>query len=95
MGTFGLSKGALGDPGGGEVEDKTGGEELNGDRGAQNKPKQNKQEQKRKRRDRKGTLEAFRSLMLAPPGLKYKFYLHNSNVFACPPWVLGGAPGRV
>ena len=39
MDSFGLSYGVLGDPGGGEVESKTGDEELNGDRGAHNKPK--------------------------------------------------------
>ena len=50
MDTFGLSKGALGDPGGGEVEAKTGGEELSGDRGAhqQNKNKTSEADEEKK-----------------------------------------------
>ena len=49
------------------MEAKTGGEDLNGVRGAHKKQKQNEQEQTRKRRVPKGTPEALRSLIWAVP----------------------------
>ena len=57
----------LGGTWGGEVEAKTGVEELRGNRGATKKQKQNEQEQTRRRRDPKGPPKAVRSLTLALP----------------------------
>ena len=57
----------LGGTWGGEVEAKTGGEELSGDRGAPNDPKTKRNEQRRKRRDPSSARKPCQALTLPPP----------------------------
>ena len=64
--------------------------------GPRRPPKKQKQNE-RSRRGKAGTPRAPQMhsdhLPWPSPGPKYRFYLHKTNVFACLPWALEGAPG--